>query len=190
MRAGKKSRWLLLLVPVAVVLAACGSWRGVPVTPTPTVDVAQLIADAEAAYANKDWPRAVELLGQLVNRMPDNPTWWARYGQALLAQKRPADALEAFRRAEALEPEKFEHVFGQARAYAAMGRTAEALQALDRAIAMAPTEAALHRWRVRLYLQEGDIDAALVATLVGLHYVPGDKELQQRLQEIVARLTR
>lgn len=183
-------RRVLVLLLVTWLLAACGPAGRPPVTPTPTVDLAQLVAEAEAAYEAKDWPRAADLLGQLVRLEPENPTWWARYGNALLAQKHDAEALEAFRRAEALDPENFQHVFGQARAYAAMGRTGEALQALDRAISMAPRQAVLHRWRVQLYLREGDVDAALVATLVGLRHVPEDQELRQHLEEIVARLTR
>ncbi len=158
-----------------------------PGATTPPVDVAALIADANAAYESFDWPRAVTLFEEVVTYQPDVAEWWTRYGWALHNTQQFAKALVALERAEQLDPTNFWNPFGKARAYAALGRLPEAFAALERAIALAPHRPGPHRLRVRLYLRAKDPDRALAAVLTGLYYVPDDPQLLALWEEIQAK---
>jgi hypothetical protein len=60
------------------------------------------LAAANKAFADKDWPRAVELYRAVVQSHPDQASSWARLGRSLREAGRDREALPALQKAEQL----------------------------------------------------------------------------------------
>jgi tetratricopeptide (TPR) repeat protein len=113
----------------------------------------------------KDWERALPLLEQVVSESPDRATavealasLEARQAQQAMDAGRTADALTAFERARALQPEAFKNDLELGVLYLAARRYADAKSALDRALAAHPDAAMalFKRAQVSVLLNEPD----------------------------------
>jgi len=60
------------------------------------------LAAANQAFEKKEWDRAAELYGAVVQSHPDQASSWARLGRSLLAAGRAREALPALQKAEQL----------------------------------------------------------------------------------------
>lgn len=179
-----------VLVGMALLLSMFGGCTPRP-SPTSTLtlsDVNALITQADRAYQAQDWAQAAELYDQLVRIQPDVAEWWIRFGWSLRATRRYEDALQAFARADALDPNAYWSAYGEGLTYWNLRRYDDALAAFQRAIRIDPTRPGPHEWRGRIYLRLKHYDAALDAALYGLHYLPEDQDLHNILQEAQRRL--
>jgi len=121
----------------------------------------------------KEWERAVPLLEQVLTESPDRMTavealasLRARQGQQAMDGGRTAEAIPAFERARALQPEAFKNDLELGVLYLAARRFADAKTALDRALTARPGDpmTLFKRAQVSVLLNEPDklerIDAA------------------------------
>jgi arylsulfatase A-like enzyme/Tfp pilus assembly protein PilF len=113
----------------------------------------------------KDWARAVPLLEQVVSESPERLTavdalasLRAREGQRAMDEGRTADAIAAFERARALQPERFKNDLELGVLYLADRRYADARTALDRVLGARPDDAMalFKRAQVSVLLNEPD----------------------------------
>jgi choline-sulfatase len=121
----------------------------------------------------KEWERGVPLLEQVVTESPDRMTavealasLRARQGQQAMDGGRTAEAIPAFERARALQPDAFKNDLELGVLYLAARRFADAKTALDRVLTAHPDDpmALFKRAQVSVLLNEPDklarIDAA------------------------------
>jgi tetratricopeptide (TPR) repeat protein len=113
----------------------------------------------------KDWERAVPLLEQVVTESPDRATavealasLRARQGQQAMDAGRTADAIAAFERARALQPDAFKNDLELGVLYLAARRYEDAKTALDRTLSTHPNDAMtlFKRAQVSVLLKEPD----------------------------------
>ena len=72
------------------------------------IDVGSLVGRAEEAQRERDWARAHELWLAAVEAAPENMGCWLQLGNMRNELGRRGEAIAAFRRAEALDPEAAE----------------------------------------------------------------------------------
>lgn len=107
--------------------------------------------EGRKAYAAKDYKRAVELFEAAARMMPNNPSYFACLGKALLyVPERLHRAELAFRRAVAIEPGRIEYRIELARVYERQGKTDSAMKAYEEALIRAPENAAVKEALSRL----------------------------------------
>ena len=111
--------------------------------------------DGAAAYAARDYPRAVRLLGQVLTHGDKSPGALYNYGTALLSADSTASAIEALDRSvEKADPEvQFRGRFNAGLAHLLQGR------ALPKDSASAELKLALASYRRVLLQRPGDMDA-------------------------------
>jgi tetratricopeptide (TPR) repeat protein len=127
-----------------------------------------LHAEAAAAYAAKDFARAVPLYDRLIAREPGHAEAYYKRGNALRALGQLAAALASYEQAIARRPEFAEAWCNRGVVEQHLARHEAALSSYERAIALAPTDSLAHANR-GLLLQElgrwsealGCFDAAL-----------------------------
>ncbi len=88
----------LLLIPLAMLLAACAA--GGPEVP----DTLQLQRDAARAYQAQQWKQAEEGYARLVVLMPGEPMLWFRLGNVYAHTHQPDKAIAAYREAVIRDP--------------------------------------------------------------------------------------
>ena len=95
-------------------------------------------ADAEAAYAGRNYDEAVDLFAAYTRSSPDNP--WGHYMYGLSAWKAGDDeqALAAFDEALRLDPQHRKSLLNSARVLLETGRPREALERVEHALSIEP----------------------------------------------------
>jgi Flp pilus assembly protein TadD len=155
-----------------------------PVTPTPAPAPATTVAvgeseavaasveepeeevtyeEAEAAFLDKRYDRAVELFTRYTDRKSENP--WGFYMLGLSAWKAGdhGNAEGAFARALELDPRHVKSYINVSRVLLETSRPAEALEKIDEALAIDPESNAAQRLRGRAYYQLGQTEEAVAA---------------------------
>ncbi len=90
-----------------------------------------LQAEASQALRQGNAVQADALSAQAVAKAPNNADAWAVRGAALVAKNKPAEAIEAFNRALALNPREHEARLAKVNVLIELGRDAEAAKELD-----------------------------------------------------------
>jgi predicted Zn-dependent protease len=95
-------------------------------------------ADAEAAYAGRNYDEAVDLFAAYTRSSPDNP--WGHYMYGLSAWKAGDNeqAIAAFDEALRLDPQHRKSLLNSARALLETGRPREALERVEHALSLEP----------------------------------------------------
>ena len=95
-------------------------------------------ADAEAAYAGRNYDEAVDLFAAYTRSSPDNP--WGHYMYGLSAWKAGDDeqAIAAFDEALRLDPQHRKSLLNSARVLLETGRPREALERIEHALSLEP----------------------------------------------------
>jgi cytochrome c-type biogenesis protein CcmH/NrfG len=125
---------------LAVVLGGCARFGGqapAPVSPSPVADPARALADADAAYAAGDWPRAAEGYLAAARAAGSDPAPWFKLGNVYFRSGRHDLAASAYEETLRLAPDhaKAWHNLGVVRLHQA---DASLSRALDRASADDP----------------------------------------------------
>ena len=81
-----------------------------------------------AAYADGDYDRALELYREAVSRNPQDAESWSNLGQVLVRRNRVEEAIAAFQRAIALNARRWAYHFNLARAHGVAGRWPQAVE--------------------------------------------------------------
>ncbi len=129
---------------------------------------------AERAFAGGDTPSALALLGQTLRANPRDAAALLLRGRVLLAQHRPADALQDLRAAAHDRPGAPEVAGLLAQAYRANGEPALARDALADAVRFRPEEAALHLLLAGDMADHGEADAAQRELDAAIRLAPRD----------------
>ena len=117
-------------------------------------------AEAEAALARGDLPRAEALYRKALEGEPDNPTFHLSLGYALLGQKKIEEALQAARRALDIAPDYADAAWWLGLNLEGLGRHVEAAQALDQGLTYHPAHTNLLCTRASVHASLDQFDAA------------------------------
>jgi tetratricopeptide (TPR) repeat protein len=119
---------------VAVVVSGPTGVSSIPVQPTRPVSY----ADAEAAYAGRNYEEAVDLFAAYTRSSPDNP--WGHYMYGLSAWKAGDNeqAIAAFDEALRLNPQHRKSLLNSARVLLETSRPREALERVEHALSLEP----------------------------------------------------
>lgn len=161
-------------------------------------DLAQRIAAADRALAERDAARAREILEAAAPSDPALPDYWQRLATVRQMTGAPAKAIEAIDRALSLAPLDFMNLLMRARMLDQAGHP-EAGEAYGRALAQPRPEplpsmlaSALARaeilWAAHQQGTEGRINAAVEAS--GADLTPSERRRVERLASNIARRTR
>src|SRR5690606_12071837 len=160
------------------------------------IDTAAMQAQAEqAAQQRADAEQMIAQLRQRLEAQPDRVEGWFLLGRSLLMTDRPAEAVDAFDRVIALEPEQAEALAmrGEARMLAADGLvTAAAQQDFLAALEHDPAHPGARYYLGLARLQEGDVRGAYDDWHALAASAPADAPwldlVQGRLRELAPRL--
>jgi tetratricopeptide (TPR) repeat protein len=102
----------------------------------------QIFARLTAAFAQRDWPQARQLAGQLLPLAPDHPVVCYVAGVAHMEQQQMPQALDLLHRATRLAPQRSDFATQYAKALALVRLARDARLAADRAFGLDPTDPA------------------------------------------------
>ncbi len=125
----------------------------------PRWTIARLMAGRALAQASA-WEEVARLYRDVLATEPGNGSAAEGLGQALLAQRRPAEAEAAYRQAVQYEPGSAEAWFGLGNALVRQNRVQEAADAYDQAVRIAPQHAKAHHNLGTALAQLGRFEAA------------------------------
>lgn len=108
----------------------------------------------------QQWDRAMEVVGHVLSRAPQDPEARAWRARLLLWSGRVAEAEQEFRELTRVEPKDPDLFAGLASALERQGHSEESLAALDRAVEIDPARADLHTARGRALRRLGRTDEA------------------------------
>jgi predicted Zn-dependent protease len=171
---------------VAVVDSGPTGDSSIPVQPTRPVSY----ADAEAAYAGRNYEEAVDLFAAYTRSSPDNP--WGHYMYGLSAWKAGDNeqAIAAFDEALRLNPQHRKSLLNSARVLLETSRPREALERVEHALSLEPLSGeglrllgraryelkeipeAIDAYQQAIALDEGDVWAM---NNLGLIYIQQDR---------------
>jgi len=114
---------------------------------------------------NRDPDQVLQLLDRALNLAPQDKSIWASKGDALKVLNRPAEAVEAYLRAQALDPTTSTFV--------------------DRALKIAPNHPKALRMKLAIALSSGATDVALLVCEQLLRSAPTDPELNYTKAQIL-----
>lgn len=115
---------------------------------------------AVAAAADEDFGMARSLAGEAVARVPEEGRFHQLLGGIALAQSKPDEALEHYRKAIDLSPEYFGSYLGGGVAQLRLDHPDEARQWLERSAELLPTAPAAY-YLGRIAEDKGNVDAAM-----------------------------
>jgi tetratricopeptide (TPR) repeat protein len=141
----------------------CGSVLAVGLVVTLTSAAAAQTAPADAAAAAlraRDFAQALAHSTVALQRAPGDPRLWTLNGLAQAGLGKRAEALRAFQRALAIDPNYPEALEGASQAYYEMGST-RAIPLLERLLRLRPDEPTAHAMLAVLAYREGDCRAAV-----------------------------
>jgi TolB-like protein/Flp pilus assembly protein TadD len=111
----------------------------------------------------RDQPQAVEVLRRGLEVAPDNVDLLRNLGYAEQERGRLEEALAVIRRATSLDPQSWANHLAVTATLSNLRRPREAREAADRGLALNPTQLDLIGFRIKTYLQEGDLAGARAA---------------------------
>lgn len=115
----------------------------------------------------------LELAKRSTDVKPDDAWSWAQYGDAFLKMQRPAEALNAYERAEAFGAGAVAKD-GRAEVLKSLGRLGDALEAYDRVIEEYPDNVVAKTGRAEVLKSLGRLDDSLKAHDAVMHDYPSD----------------
>jgi tetratricopeptide (TPR) repeat protein len=131
---------------------------GLKTEPQPVVD---LVRQGDAYQSRKEYSAALEAYRQAAALKPRSAVPFLRIGQVYLTQRRYEPAGEAFGQAYKLAMwEKGEALAGLGSAYAGLGYKERAIKYWRQALTLDPDDAAVRYRLGRIYLEQGDFQAA------------------------------
>ena len=175
---GTEPAWLL---PIARIVEFAGG----PVARAAVLDEltkrfpdnpAVIAKRAAAAAANEDWPCALELWSQLIDRQPAaaTPGWLSGRAEALFGLGRAEEALATWTQLIERAPEFFAARFGKAAALCRLGHYQTAIRELDELVERLPQLRRADQFRLRadcllqMRLDDADVAADLDRTIADL----------------------
>ncbi len=129
---------------------------GLKTEPQPVVD---LVRQGDVYQSRKEYSAAIEAYRQAVALKPRSAVPFLRIGQVYLTQRRYESAGEAFGQAYELGA-KEEALAGLGLVYAGLGDEERAINCWRQALSLDPGEAAVRYRLGRIYLEQGDFQAA------------------------------
>jgi len=140
-----------------------------------------LLDQAETAMQHEDFATAETALQKVITAKPDDYRAWFDLGYVYNATKRPADAINAYRKSVAAKPEVFESNLNLGLLLAKQGDSAEAQKYLKAATQLKPSakpeEGLAHAWQALGRVEQApDPQAALVAYGEAAKLKPEDPE--------------
>ncbi len=117
----------------------------------------------KAFYDARDFDKAIEIFGRLVDLMPDSAAAHNNLGLAYLAIGRNQDATESFQHATQLDPANPAPWSNLGNGYLMLHRFSEAIDAYTHAIQLEPKAALAYYNLGTLYAQTGKLDEAIEA---------------------------
>ncbi len=93
-----------------------------------------LSAEAEAAFAARDWPKATRAYERITQREPTNGQAWYRLGYTLQVQQRYQPAIAAYGHALEVNPANWRAIYNTAGAHALLGHSDQAFEWLNRLV--------------------------------------------------------
>jgi tetratricopeptide (TPR) repeat protein len=183
-------RWAVIAGCGAALLATAGCALVRPRRDQPPPSAAQsarcqeLSELAQTAIDHHDYPQAQQALEQLAAEAPKLAEAHQRLGMVLQAQRRPAEAEAAYRKALELDPEYVAALIGLGEIEAQLGRPDSALTRFDTAIEIDPRQSEAHLAQGRILEALGRIDEALAAYFRTLELDPGAAAVILRIATI------
>ena len=114
-------------------------------------------------------------------RAPHDPIALARAGTAALEDHRFGDALDAFTRAAAMQPEDASHCFGAGVAAVMLGHTAVAQARFECALRLNPRHLPAAVWLADLHYRAGRLREAIAIYEAAERRTPDDREIREQL---------
>ncbi len=142
--------------------------------PTPTPLPRQLMAWADEAFAAGDLPRALALYEAALAQRPNNPDYLYAYGQALIENNRPEEALNVAQRIAENSTQDVRAYALRARAMVFMGQSASAIPVALTGLDINPTFGALYETLTRAYVAQSRWRDALNAGKRAVELAPQD----------------
>ncbi|MBI2920419.1 MAG: tetratricopeptide repeat protein [Planctomycetes bacterium] len=144
-------------------------------------------AEGDAALSRGDARGAIEAYGRAIDADPRWPVGWGRRALAKLDANMPADGLEEFGRAIALEPDSFEWRIGRAQALLQLDRPGGAIEDMDHLLKKFPDYPDALTIRGMALVLSGDVDAGLAQQDRALQLSGGDPRLLVRNEGLLRK---
>ena len=126
-----------------------------------TLDIAETLQQAAAAYSAGRWPQSEQLCRQILAVSPDQPDTLQLLGIIAAQTGRAVEAGRLMQRAVAAAPDNAEAHFNHASILQALGSIDSALESYTRALAIQPTFPEAHNNRGNVLLELRRFDEAL-----------------------------
>ena len=98
----------ILLLPILMSLVACNLLNTKSISANESEqsleELIQLQQNAQAAYQDKDWDKAVDYYGTLSQRMPDDAEIWFRLGNSYARLNKHGAAIQSYQQALNRDP--------------------------------------------------------------------------------------
>lgn len=134
----RKPLWLVLLVPVALLLASCQSTQQQATVAseagTPTLE--QQYQAGRAAYEAGDFVTATEKFAEVANADPERINALINWGAALAQSGKPLEAIPKYQQALARDPNNAAAYYNWGVALERLRKHAEAIEKYEHAIAL------------------------------------------------------
>jgi tetratricopeptide (TPR) repeat protein len=135
------------------------------------------LARAEDISDEGDNVAAVKAFAEAVKQNPADPRAYIRRGQVNLAEGAFKLALADFQRAQKLQPDSIDVLYGVGDAYAGLQRPIDSIAAYDRVIALAPDYGLAYLSRAAVCMMLEDISSALANAHRAAELLPGDVDV-------------
>ena len=177
---------------VVLLLCAGCSCKPKEAPPDPKAEAEGLYLQATSVYLKGDFKQAHELFGKVRKLNPNDPRLPAAEGEVYLREVKLNDALELFKAAAKLEPNRATTWSRIGYIYQLLGNNEEASIALEKALALNPKDYNALESRAELDLRNNDLDTAAKHLLMAADAAPaGEKaELVERVSEELSKRDR
>lgn len=152
-----------IVIAILAVLSVCFSADADEPTPDLTSESLRIVAQADSAIAEHDWPLAGRLLEEAIGLRPGDPSnilLMSNLGVVRLQNGDSAGALEVLNDANAIAPSSVTILNNRAKVYLSMGQKEMAVADYERVMAIDSTLSAPYFYRGMVRFSHGDIAGA------------------------------
>jgi len=165
----RKSGLVILLALAVAVLAAGAGWAQ------------DLLEQGLAAKKARDYAKAADLLGEYVKKYPHTPEAWGARALSLVALGRRDEALRDLEMGLSFNPKELSLMMVKGKVLGEMERRPEAIATFTQVLAQEPANTEALKERAESFIQEGQVDKAILDLNRAVALAPTDPWVYHKL---------